>query len=84
MLLQIHAALSRKGKEETLEKLVPLLQGSAVVVGLRYQGLNVKQVQTFRRMLPKESKLVVCKNTLLKRAADEVEGWGELKTVAKV
>ena len=67
-----------------MAKLVPLLEGSSVVVGLRYQGLSVKQMQQFREALPKEgAKLLVCKNTLLKRAADEVEGWSELKTAAK-
>lgn len=81
--LQIENALSRKGKEETIEKLVPLLQQSAVVFGVRYQGLTVKQIQDFKRTLPKETKMVVCKNTLLKRAADSVEGWEDLKTAAK-
>jgi large subunit ribosomal protein L10 len=78
------AALSRQGKEETLTKLKPLLEGSTVVVGLRYQGLTVKQMQEFRASLPQEgAKLLVCKNSLLKRAADEVEGWSDLKTAAK-
>ena len=82
--LQVMAALSRQGKEETLAKLVPLLESSTVVVGLRYQGLTVKQMQDFRASLPKEgAKLLVCKNTLLRRAADEVEGWTDLKTAAK-
>ncbi|GAB4820656.1 hypothetical protein N2152v2_007702 [Parachlorella kessleri] len=81
--IQIENALSRQRKEETVDKLVPLLQQSAVVVGLRYQGLSVKQIQDFKRSLPKETKLIVCKNTLLKRAADEVEGWQDLKPAAK-
>jgi large subunit ribosomal protein L10 len=78
------AALSRQGKEETLSKLVPLLESSTVVVGLRYQGLSVKQMQEFRASLPQDgAKLLVCKNTLLRRAADEVEGWSDLKSAAK-
>ena len=82
--LQVMAALSRQGKEETMSKLVPLLESSTVVVGLRYQGLSVKQMQEFRASLPQEgAKLLVCKNTLLRRAADEVEGWTDLKTAAK-
>lgn len=82
--LQISAALSRQGKEETIAKLVPLLESSTVVVGLRYQGLTVKQMQEFRSSLPKEgATFLVCKNTLLKRAADEVEGWENLKGAAK-
>lgn len=63
---------------------MPLLEESSVVVGLRYQGLSVKQMQEFRKTLPKEgATLVVCKNTLLKLAADKVEGWGDLKPAAK-
>lgn len=46
--------------------------------------LQVKQIQEFKRSLPKETKLIVCKNTLMKRAADSVEGWSELKGAAKV
>lgn len=83
MWLQVQNALSRKGKEETLDKLKPLLEGSAIVFGLRYQGLTVKQMQDFRKSLPKEAKMVVCKNTLLKIAADSVGGWEELKPAAK-
>lgn len=44
-----------------MQQLEGLLQSSAVVVGLRYQGLTVKQLQEFRRSLPKESKMLVCK-----------------------
>ncbi|EFN58789.1 hypothetical protein CHLNCDRAFT_48119 [Chlorella variabilis] len=77
--LQIQAAISRQRKEETVEQLEGLLQGSAVVVGLRYQGLTVKQLQDFRRSLPASSKMLVCKNTLMRVACDKVEGWSELK-----
>lgn len=42
-----------------MEQLEGLLKGSAVVVGLRYQGLTVKQLQEFRRSLPKDSKMLV-------------------------
>lgn len=44
----------------------------------------MKQIQDFKRSLPKETKLVVCKNTLMRRAADSVEGWAELKQATKV
>lgn len=80
----ISNALSRTAKEEQVAKLVPLLEESTVVVGLRYQGLTVKQMQQFRRSLPSEgATLMVCKNTLLKNAADKVAGWDDLKTSAK-
>ena len=84
MLQVVAQALSRAEKEETVEKLVPLLEESTVVVGLRYQGLTVKQMQQFRRSLPADgATLVVCKNTLMKIAADRVGGWDELKPTAK-
>ena len=35
----------------------------------------------FRRSLPAECKLYVAKNTLLRLAADRVDGWSELKQV---
>ena len=80
----IQQALSRQAKESTVDKLVPLLEDSSVVVGLRYQGMTVKQMQEFRRSLPKEgATLLVCKNTLLRLAADKVDGWEELKPSAK-
>lgn len=67
-----------------MSKLVPMLEESSVVVGLRYQGLTVKQMQQFRRSLPVEgATLMVCKNTLMKCAADQVEGWENLKPAAK-
>lgn len=67
-----------------MDKLVPLLESSTAVVGLRYQGLTVKQMQEFRKALPKDgAKLLVCKNTLLRLAAERVEGWTELKSAAK-
>ncbi|PRW56141.1 50S ribosomal L10 [Chlorella sorokiniana] len=81
--LQIQNAISRQRKEETVQQLEGLLQSSAVVVGLRYQGLTVKQLQEFRRSLPKESKVLVCKNTLMRVAVDKVEGWENLKPATK-
>ncbi|KAL6773907.1 MRPL10 [Auxenochlorella protothecoides x Auxenochlorella symbiontica] len=82
-LCQPRAALSRKGKEQTLQKLVPLLEKSSVIVGLRYKGLTVKQLQEFRAGLPEGSKLMVCKNTLVSVAAKQVSGWDGLTPIAK-
>ncbi|PSC71630.1 50S ribosomal L10 [Micractinium conductrix] len=81
--LQIQSALSRQRKVETVAVLEELLQKSAVVVGLRYQGLTVKQIQDFRRSLPADTKLLVCKNTLMRVAADKVGGWEELMPATK-
>ena len=38
----------------------------------------------FRRSLPEGTKTYVCKNTLLKVAADKVPGWEAIKDSAKV
>ena len=80
---QVHNAITRQRKEETVEVLEGLLAKSAVVVGLRYQGLTVKQLQDFRRSLPADSKMLVCKNTLMRVACDKVGGWDELKPATK-
>lgn len=66
-----------------MQQLESLLQKSAVVVGLRYQGLTVKQIQEFRRSLPADSKMLVCKNTLMRVAIDRTDGWEELKPATK-
>jgi large subunit ribosomal protein L10 len=79
----VHNAITRQRKEETVEVLEGLLAKSAVVVGLRYQGLTVKQLQDFRRSLPADSKMLVCKNTLMRVACDKVGGWDELKPATK-
>lgn len=81
--LQVQNAITRQRKEETVEVLEGLLAKSAVVVGLRYQGLTVKQLQEFRRSLPADSKMLVCKNTLMRVACDKVGGWDELKPATK-
>jgi large subunit ribosomal protein L10 len=79
----VQNAITRQRKEETVEVLEGLLAKSAVVVGLRYQGLTVKQLQDFRRSLPADSKMLVCKNTLMRVACDKVGGWDELKPATK-
>ena len=46
--------------------------------------LQVKTMTDFRRSLPEGTKTYVCKNTLLKVAADKVPGWTSLKESAQV
>ena len=42
-------------------------------------------MQDFRRSLPQQSRLIVCKNTLLKQAVDKSgNGFSELSQAAKV
>ena len=40
-LLQVHNALTRKAKEETVEKLEEAFRGSEIVYGMRFKNLNV-------------------------------------------
>lgn len=47
------------------------------------QGLTVAELQEFRRALPEDAKLIVSKNSLIKIAAKEVEGWSGLAETAK-
>ena len=46
---------------------------------------QVKEMQEFRRSLPEQTRLIVCKNTLLKQAVDRAPGSGfsELSQAAK-
>lgn len=70
--LQVQNALSRKGKEVAIEKLTKAFEESALVFGLRFKGITVKQMEELRRSLPEEgSSMYVVKNNLLKIAAGE-------------
>ena len=81
----VRAALSRKGKEETLEKLADAFSSSAVVFGVRFRGVSVKDVEGLRRALPPTAKMVVCKNTLLRLAAERAgEGWEEVRPATRL
>lgn len=39
---------------------------------------QVATVQRFRKSLPEDASVVVCKNTLMRVASNEVEGWSAL------
>ena len=41
-------------------------------------------MQEFRHSLPADTKVVVCKNTLMRIAADKVDGWSDLKKATNV
>lgn len=72
--------MSRARKEETVEKLVAGLEGCACVFGVRYKNISVKEFQDFRRSLPQESQVIVCKNSLMKKATERVERFLPLDT----
>lgn len=79
--LQVHSALSRKQKEVTVAKLVDGLQNSIAVFGVKFNKISVKDFEAFRRSLPDQSKVVVCKNSLMGIAVDQTEGWESLKDI---
>lgn len=47
-------------------------------------ALQVKEMQVFRLSLPEDAKIVICKNTLMRIAADRVDGWSDLKEATNV
>lgn len=54
--------------------------GRRALTGPQYAPpVQVKNFEAFRRSLPADARLYVAKNTLLRLAADRVEGWSELK-----
>ncbi|KAK2078580.1 hypothetical protein QBZ16_003420 [Prototheca wickerhamii] len=79
----VRQAISKEQKEKVVEGLLPLFEKSSVVVGLRYKGLTVKQMEEFRNQLPETAKLMVCKNTLVNLASQRVPGWVELEPATK-
>lgn len=73
--LVVSNALTREKKEQTVERLSKTLEGSVIVFGMRYKGLDVQTVQKFRKGLPESSSMIVCKNSLMKIACKNVPGW---------
>lgn len=60
-------------KKEIVNEIVDKLKSSESVIIFQYQGLTVEELSDLRKELkPLESDVKVYKNTLLKRAADEL------------
>ena len=60
-------------KKEVVSEIVDKVKNSESVIVFQYQGLTVADVSELRKLLkPVESEVKVYKNTLLKRALDEV------------
>lgn len=64
----VRMAISRKKKEETVEKTRQQLEGCMLVAGIKYTGLTVKHMQQLRKTLPQETTLMVAKNKLIGKA----------------
>eukprot|EP00245_Coleochaete_scutata_P007558 TRINITY_DN23007_c0_g1_i1.p1 TRINITY_DN23007_c0_g1~~TRINITY_DN23007_c0_g1_i1.p1 ORF type:complete len:286 (+),score=67.02 TRINITY_DN23007_c0_g1_i1:90-860(+) len=80
--LRVEAAISREKKEFTVDKAKKLLEDCKLVAGIKYTGLTVKQLQDFRKSLPEDVTLTVCKNKLLGKAIEGTE-WEVLKPAMK-
>ena len=76
-------ALTKERKTEVVTKLKSELETSTAVVGFTFKGVSVADLEKLRGDIPDDASLVVAKNTLMKRAADEVEGWGEVSQFCK-
>merc|ERR1711907_512457 len=76
-------ALTKEKKTEVVTKLKSELETSTAVVGFTFKGVSVSDLEKLRGDIPDDASLVVAKNTLMKRAADEVEGWGEVSQFCK-
>ena len=61
-------------KKQIVDEIIDKLKNSESVIIFQYQGLTVEELSTLRRELKNvDSDIKVYKNTLLKRAADELK-----------
>lgn len=61
-------------KKQVVNEIVDKLKNSESVIIFQYQGMTVEELSDLRRQLREvESDVKVYKNTLLKRAADELK-----------
>lgn len=66
-------------KKETVEKITEDLNNAGAVYITNYSGMSVKEINTMRgEFFEGDIKYKVYKNTLVKRAMDEVGGYEEL------
>ncbi|MEW5306696.1 MAG: hypothetical protein WDW36_009144 [Sanguina aurantia] len=75
---QVVNAITRVKKTQIVTTLKEKLDESSIVFGMRFKGLTVQTVQKFRRGLPKDSTMYVCKNSLMKVAVQDDERWNVL------
>jgi large subunit ribosomal protein L10 len=68
--LKVDAALSAEGKTATIDKLKAEVDRSMLVAAMTYQskGMSVAKIKELRKSLPATTKVVVSKNSLVKRA----------------
>ena len=76
--LHVSRALTKERKHEVVTKLKSELETSTAVVGFSFKGVSVSDMEKLRGDIPDDASLVVAKNTLMKKAAGEVDGWSEV------
>merc|ERR1711976_273967 len=54
-----------------------------LAVNIRFRGLKVTDIDSFRVSLPSDSQFTVAKNSLIKIASNEVDGWSDFGQFAK-
>ncbi|CAI5509560.1 unnamed protein product [Closterium sp. Naga37s-1] len=70
---KVEMAISRKKKEQTVEKARQQLENCNLVASINYKRFTVKQMSDLRRKLPESTSLVVMKNSLLEKAIEGTE-----------
>lgn len=71
--------MNKTEKAEVISEIVERLNNSSAVFLVDYAGVNVEDISELRREFRKESvDYKVYKNTLFKRAADEIGGYDQL------
>jgi len=81
--LQVSCAITKGKKTEILTKLTSELETSTAIVGFSFKGVSVQDLEKVRGDIPDDASLIIAKNTLMAKAASEVEGWAELAQTCK-
>ena len=81
--LQVTHAITKEKKTEILTKLTSELETSTAIVGFTFKGVSVQDLEKVRGEIPDDASLMIAKNTLMAKAASEVEGWAELSQTCK-
>jgi large subunit ribosomal protein L10 len=81
--LQVSCAITKGKKTEILTKLTSELETSTAIVGFSFKGVSVQDLEKVRGDIPEDASLIIAKNTLMAKAASDVEGWAELGQTCK-
>merc|ERR1711976_843621 len=81
--IRIENSIDRSKKKEIVTKLKRRFMDSTLAVNIRFRGLKVTDIDNFRVSLPSDSQFTVAKNSLIKIASNEVDGWSDFNQFAK-